>query len=98
MVAKSLHGRVGVGCTATNITMVNQGTPGIGLQATTPTRDRMSLKGGHLELHSRWGLNELGTVAVVTECYTGKWGPVVSFQLLGDEFSQGSTPFLLYTL
>lgn len=31
MVAKSLHGRVGVGCAATNITMVNQGTPGIGL-------------------------------------------------------------------
>lgn len=31
MVAKSLHGRVGVGCAATNITMVNQGTPGTGL-------------------------------------------------------------------
>lgn len=31
MVAKSLHGRVGVGCAATNITMVNQGTPGISL-------------------------------------------------------------------
>lgn len=31
MVAKSLHGRVGVGCAATNIAMVNQGTPGIGL-------------------------------------------------------------------
>lgn len=46
MVAKSLHGRVGVGCAATNITMVNQGTPGTGLgggslrmQATTaPSR------------------------------------------------------------
>lgn len=32
MVAKSLHGRVRVGCAATNITMVNQGTPGIGLR------------------------------------------------------------------
>lgn len=31
MVAKSLHGRAGVGCAATNITMVNQGTPGVGL-------------------------------------------------------------------
>lgn len=30
MVAKSLLGRVGVGCAATNITMVNQGTPGVG--------------------------------------------------------------------
>lgn len=58
MVAKSLHGRVGVGCAATNITMVNQGTPGTGLgggslrmQATTPPpQNRVSSKG---ELHLR---------------------------------------------
>lgn len=36
MVAKSLHGRVGVGCAATNITMVNQGTPGTGLGGRKP--------------------------------------------------------------
>ena len=85
MVAKSLHGRVGVGCTATNITMVNQGKPGIGLgggimQATTPTQNRMSLKGDHLEHHSRWGLNELGTVVAVTESATlGNGGQLYHF-------------------
>lgn len=63
MVAKSLHGRVGVGCAATNITMVNQGTPGIGLGgrdhmdvSNTPCPwDRMSVKGEHLEHHFRCG-------------------------------------------
>lgn len=57
MVAKSLHGRVGVGCAATNITMVNQGTPGTGLgggmlrvQAAPHPKNRVSPKG---ELHIR---------------------------------------------
>jgi hypothetical protein len=60
MVAKSLHGRDGVGCAATNITMVNQGTPGTSLgggnhvDVSNNPQDRMSPKG---ELCFRQGLS-----------------------------------------
>lgn len=89
MVAKSLHGRVGVGCAATNIAMVNRGTPGIGLgggerHVNVTPQDRMSLKCEHLEHHFRWGLSELGIVVAVMGGSKLENGPLLSPQLLGD--------------